>query len=124
MYGMVYTAMLENGSILAVKTLRQDLIKDDKELKAEMAVLGKVRHPNLLGLRAYHLGQHGAFLVFDYMRKGSLPDLLHGQISGLLFFHIPAVTDLQGMPGGPRHTLPSSMRSIRILLEYVQKNAS
>jgi serine/threonine protein kinase len=91
MYGTVYKAMLENGSILAVKTLRQDLIKDHKELKGEMAVIGKVRHPNLLGLRAYHLGQYGAFVVFDYMPKGSLPDLLHGQISGLLlFFHIPA----------------------------------
>jgi serine/threonine protein kinase len=85
-YGTVYKTKLENGRILAVKRLRQDMIKDHRELKAEMAVLGKVRHSNLLGLRAYHLGSDEVFVVFDYMPKGSLHDLLHGQISGLLLF--------------------------------------
>ena len=81
-YGTVYKATLEDGSLVAVKRLREKITKGHKDFEAEAAVLGRIRHPNLLALRAYYLGPKGEkLLVFDYMPKGSLTSFLHGQIS-------------------------------------------
>uniref|UniRef100_A0ACD5XTW0 Uncharacterized protein n=1 Tax=Avena sativa TaxID=4498 RepID=A0ACD5XTW0_AVESA len=79
-YGTVYKATLEDGSLVAVKRLREKITKGHKEFEAEAAALGKVRHPNLLSLRAYYLGPKGEkLLVFDYIPKGSLSAFLHAR---------------------------------------------
>ncbi|XP_066336587.1 probable leucine-rich repeat receptor-like protein kinase IMK3 [Miscanthus floridulus] len=79
-YGTVYKATLEDGSLVAVKRLREKITKGHKEFEAEAAVLGRIRHPNLLALRAYYLGPKGEkLLVFDYMPKGSLHSFLHAR---------------------------------------------
>jgi serine/threonine protein kinase len=60
--------------------LREKTTKGQKEFEAEVASLGKIRHPNLLALRAYYLGPKGEkLLVFDYMSRGSLASFLHGK---------------------------------------------
>ncbi|KNA14850.1 hypothetical protein SOVF_103620, partial [Spinacia oleracea] len=77
-YGTVYKATLEDGNQVAVKRLREKLAKTPKEFEIEVAALGRIRHPNLLPLRAYYLGPKGEkLLVFDYMSKGSLSSFLH-----------------------------------------------
>ncbi|KAK3118208.1 hypothetical protein QOZ80_9BG0695690 [Eleusine coracana subsp. coracana] len=79
-YGTVYKATLEDGSLVAVKRLREKITKGHREFEAEAAVLGKIRHPNLLALRAYYLGPKGEkLLVFDYMPTGSLSAFLHAR---------------------------------------------
>ncbi|KAE8816535.1 putative leucine-rich repeat receptor-like protein kinase IMK3 [Hordeum vulgare] len=79
-YGTVYKATLEDGSLVAVKRLREKITKGHKEFEAEAAALGKIRHPNLLPLRAYYLGPKGEkLLVFDYMPNGSLSAFLHAR---------------------------------------------
>lgn len=79
-YGTVYKATLEDGSEVAVKRLREKITKGQKEFEAEVNLLGKIRHPNLLALRAYYLGPKGEkLLVFDYIPKGSLATFLHGK---------------------------------------------
>ncbi|KAG0528380.1 hypothetical protein BDA96_05G006100 [Sorghum bicolor] len=79
-YGTVYKATLEDGSLVAVKRLREKITKGHKEFEAEAAVLGRIRHPNLLALRAYYLGPKGEkLLVFDYMPNGSLHSFLHAR---------------------------------------------
>ncbi|KAL8129433.1 hypothetical protein V2J09_018588 [Rumex salicifolius] len=78
-YGTVYKATLEDGNQVAVKRLREKLAKNPKEFEIEVAELGRIRHPNLLPLRAYYLGPKGEkLLVFDYLSKGSLSSFLHG----------------------------------------------
>ncbi|OIV97440.1 hypothetical protein TanjilG_16201 [Lupinus angustifolius] len=77
-YGTVYKATLEDGSEVAVKRLREKITKNEREFESEVCVLGKIRHPNLLALRAYYLGPKGEkLLVFDYMHKGNLASFLH-----------------------------------------------
>lgn len=79
-YGTVYKATLEDGSQVAVKRLREKITKSQREFEAEVSVIGKIRHPNLLALRGYYLGPKGEkLLVFDYMPKGSLAAFLHGE---------------------------------------------
>ncbi|CAL9118367.1 unnamed protein product [Musa acuminata var. zebrina] len=79
-YGTVYKATLEDGSQVAVKRLREKIAKSQKEFEAEVNVLGKIRHQNLLALRAYYLGPKGEkLLVFDFMPKGSLAAFLHAR---------------------------------------------
>ncbi|XP_016184015.1 probably inactive leucine-rich repeat receptor-like protein kinase IMK2 [Arachis ipaensis] len=79
-YGTAYKATLEDGNQVAVKRLREKSTKGPKEFEAEVASLGKIRHPNLLALRAYYLGPKGEkLLVFDYMPKGSLASFLHAR---------------------------------------------
>ncbi|KAF8683831.1 hypothetical protein HU200_044769 [Digitaria exilis] len=79
-YGTVYKATMEDGSYVAVKRLREKIAKNQKEFEAEVNVLGKLRHPNLLALRAYYLGPKGEkLLVFDYMPKGNLASFLHAR---------------------------------------------
>ncbi|XVF24191.1 hypothetical protein REPUB_Repub13aG0106300 [Reevesia pubescens] len=79
-YGTVYKATLEDGNQVAVKRLREKITKGQREFENEVNVLGKIRHPNLLALRAYYLGPKGEkLLVFDYMPKGSLQTFLHAR---------------------------------------------
>lgn len=78
-YGTVYKATMEDGIQVAVKRLREKITKGQREFEVEVNALGKIRHPNLLALRAYYLGPKGEkLLVFDYMPKGSLATFLHG----------------------------------------------
>ncbi|MCL7039171.1 hypothetical protein MKW94_019412 [Papaver nudicaule] len=79
-YGTVYKATLEDGSHVAVKRLREKIAKNLKEFEGEVNGLGKIRHPNLLSLRAYYMGPKGEkLLVFDFMPKGSLASFLHAR---------------------------------------------
>ncbi|TKY47592.1 inactive leucine-rich repeat receptor protein kinase IMK2 [Spatholobus suberectus] len=78
-YGTVYKAILDDGSQVAVKRLREKITKGQREFESEVSVLGKIRHPNVLAMRAYYMGPKGEkLLVFDYMPKGSLASFLHG----------------------------------------------
>ncbi|KAK4757642.1 hypothetical protein SAY87_018943 [Trapa incisa] len=79
-YGTVYKATLEDGGHVAVKRLREKITRGQKEFEAEVNLLGKVRHPNLIALRTYYLGPKGEkLLVFDYMPRGSLATFLHAR---------------------------------------------
>ncbi|KAI3441421.1 Protein kinase domain-containing protein [Psidium guajava] len=79
-YGTAYKATLEDGNEVAVKRLREKVTKGQKEFEAEAGALGRIRHPNLLALRAYYLGPKGEkLLVFDYMAMGSLASFLHAR---------------------------------------------
>ncbi|KAI4306505.1 hypothetical protein L6164_029777 [Bauhinia variegata] len=79
-YGTVYKATLEDGSQVAVKRLREKITKGQREFESEVSVIGKIRHPNLLAMRAYYLGPKGEkLLVFEYMPQGSLASFLHAR---------------------------------------------
>ncbi|XP_030951521.1 receptor protein-tyrosine kinase CEPR2 [Quercus lobata] len=79
--GKVYRLDLKkNGSTVAVK----QLWKGDgvKILEAEMEILGKIRHRNILKLYASLLKGGSSFLVFEYMGNGNLFQALHRQMKG------------------------------------------
>ncbi|KAJ4885159.1 meristematic receptor-like kinase [Raphanus sativus] len=101
-YGTAYKTTLEDGSQVAVKRLREKITKSQKEFENEINVLGRIRHPNLLALRAYYLGPKGEKLVvFDYMPRGTRRQdvyinwptrmsLIKGMTRGLFYLHTHA----------------------------------
>ncbi|KAG8374455.1 hypothetical protein BUALT_Bualt11G0134000 [Buddleja alternifolia] len=79
-YGTAYKATLEDNNQVAVKRLREKITKAQKEFEIEVAQLGKIRHANILAMRAYYLGPKGEkLLVYDYMSNGSLASFLHAR---------------------------------------------
>ncbi|KAK1283388.1 putative leucine-rich repeat receptor-like protein kinase IMK3 [Acorus calamus] len=74
-YGTMYKATMVE-EVVAVKRLREGI----GEFETKVGALRKVRHRNLVPLRAYYLGPKGEkLLVFDFMPRGSLAALLHAR---------------------------------------------
>lgn len=76
--GTVYKAVLDDGSIVAVKRLKDANPCARKEFEQYMDVIGKLKHPNVVKLRAYYYAKEEKLLVYDYLPNGSLHSLLHG----------------------------------------------
>nr|ATN97048.1 leucine-rich repeat receptor kinase [Linum usitatissimum] len=78
-FGDVYKAQLKDGSIVAIKKLIQISGQGDREFTAEMETIGKIKHRNLAPLLGYCKVGEERLLVYEYMKYGSLEDVLHDQ---------------------------------------------
>ncbi|KAJ7256121.1 hypothetical protein O6H91_Y415100 [Diphasiastrum complanatum] len=74
--GVFYKATLRDGSVLAIKRLRPSP-HSDRQFRAEMETLGKVRHRNLVPLLGYCVAGAERLLVYKHMINGSLQNRLH-----------------------------------------------
>ncbi|CAL9779488.1 unnamed protein product [Musa acuminata subsp. burmannicoides] len=77
-YGTAYRAVLDDGTVVAVKRLREVLVGGKREFESHMEILGRLRHPHLVPFKAYYYARDEKLLVYDYMPNGSLFFLLHG----------------------------------------------
>eukprot|EP00257_Ricinus_communis_P020345 XP_015579553.1 probable leucine-rich repeat receptor-like protein kinase At1g68400 [Ricinus communis] len=77
-FGTAYKAVLDDGNVVAVKRLKDANVGGKREFEQHMEVLGRLRHPNLVSLKAYYFAREEKLLVYDYMPNGSLFWLLHG----------------------------------------------
>jgi serine/threonine protein kinase len=78
--GTSYKAVLEEGTTVVVKRLK-DVAVTKKEFEMQMEILGKIKHENVVPLRAFYFSKDEKLLVYDYMPAGSLSALLHGTFS-------------------------------------------
>ncbi|XP_057810667.1 probable leucine-rich repeat receptor-like protein kinase At1g68400 [Salvia miltiorrhiza] len=76
--GTAYKAVLDDGNVVAVKRLKDLGGTGKKEFEQQMEVVGKLKHPNLVDLKAYYFAKDEKLLVYDYMPNGNLFWLLHG----------------------------------------------
>ncbi|PIA43422.1 hypothetical protein AQUCO_01900071v1 [Aquilegia coerulea] len=76
--GTVYRAELDDGYLVAVKRLKDANPCERKDFEQYMDVIGKLRHPNIVRLRAFYYAKDEKLLVYDYLPNGSLHYLLHG----------------------------------------------
>ncbi|KAJ6340370.1 hypothetical protein OIU77_008181 [Salix suchowensis] len=76
-FGTAYKAVLEMGTVVAVKRLR-DVTISEREFREKIETVGAMDHENLVPLRAYYYSRDEKLLVYDYMSMGSLSALLHG----------------------------------------------
>lgn len=78
--GSTYKAVMESGFIVTVKRLTETATAppSPEEFQRRMEELGRLRHPNLVALRAYFQAKAERLLVYDYFPNGSLFSLIHG----------------------------------------------
>ncbi|GAB4841321.1 Putative kinase-like protein tmkl1 [Ancistrocladus abbreviatus] len=77
-YGTAYKAKLADGGTIALRLLREGSCKDRRSCLSVIRQLGRVRHENLVPLRAFYHGKRGEqLLIYDYLPHQTLHDLLH-----------------------------------------------
>ncbi|XP_020099807.1 pollen receptor-like kinase 3 [Ananas comosus] len=76
--GSAYKAVMASGLAVAVKRMRDMNRVGKEEFDAEMHRLGQLRHPNILTPLAYHYRKEEKLIVSEFIPKGSLLYLLHG----------------------------------------------
>ncbi|KAK3155833.1 hypothetical protein QOZ80_2AG0099290 [Eleusine coracana subsp. coracana] len=79
-FGMVYRATLPDGRDVAVKRLSGEFGQMEREFRAEVETLSRVRHANLVPLQGYCRNNNKAadrLLIYPYMENGSLDQWLH-----------------------------------------------
>lgn len=77
--GIVYKVVLEDGLTLAVRRLGEGGSQRFKEFQTEVEAIGKLRHPNIVTLRAYYWSVDEKLLIYDYIPNESLATALHGE---------------------------------------------
>ncbi|KAK3161772.1 hypothetical protein QOZ80_1BG0081200 [Eleusine coracana subsp. coracana] len=75
-FGDVYKAQLKDGRIVAIKKLIHVSGQGDREFTAEMETIGRIKHRNLVPLLGYCKVNEERLLVYEYMKYGSLEDVL------------------------------------------------
>ncbi|CAI9271919.1 unnamed protein product [Lactuca saligna] len=125
-FGDVYRAQLKDNSIVAIKKLIHVSGQGDREFMAEMETIGKIKHRNLVPLLGYCKVGDERLLVYEYMKFGSLEDVLHdrkktglklnwntrrkiaiGSARGLAFLHHNCIP----------HIIHRDMKSSNVLLD-------
>lgn len=64
---------------IAVKKISHDSRQGMREFLAEIATIGRLRHPDLVRLLGYCRRKGELYLVYDFMPKGSLDKFLYQQ---------------------------------------------
>ncbi|WRX27130.1 Protein kinase domain - like 10 [Theobroma cacao] len=81
-FGLVYKAILADGTKLAVKKLSGDFGLMEREFKAEVEALSTAQHENLVSLQGYCVHEGFRLLIYSYMENGSLDYWLHEKADG------------------------------------------
>ncbi|XP_072148442.1 protein NSP-INTERACTING KINASE 3-like [Setaria viridis] len=82
-YGIVYKGCLPDGSIVAVKRLKNHVLDvGDDQFHAEVGVIGLVVHRNLLHLTGFCTTNDERLLVYPYMPSGTVASKLQEHVNG------------------------------------------
>ncbi|KAH9304499.1 hypothetical protein KI387_008903, partial [Taxus chinensis] len=76
--GTTYRAVMENKTVVTVKRLKNSNKMNREEFERHMEMVGKLRHENIVPLRAYFQAKEERLLVYDNYPNGSLFSLIHG----------------------------------------------
>ncbi|KAK1433476.1 hypothetical protein QVD17_10386 [Tagetes erecta] len=79
-YGIVYSGVLADNTMVAVKNLLNNRGQAEKEFKVEVEAIGRVRHKNLVRLLGYCAEGAQRILVYEYVNNGNLEQWLHGDV--------------------------------------------
>ncbi|WVZ11968.1 hypothetical protein V8G54_016498 [Vigna mungo] len=79
-YGTVYLMEMNDGGLFAVKRIDRGCEVSDQVFERELEILGRIKHINLVNMRAYCRLASSRFLIYEYVVLGSLDDALNGAI--------------------------------------------
>ena len=77
-FGVSYKAALEDSTTVVVKRLNQVTV-GKREFEQQMELIGKIKHENVVSLRAYYYSKDEKLMVYDYYGQGSVSAMLHGK---------------------------------------------
>ncbi|CAM6012779.1 unnamed protein product [Sphagnum balticum] len=84
-FGCVYKGVLrDTGAFVAVKKIAEDSQQGGREFFAEVSIISRVRHRNLVQLQGWCCERSHLMLVYDYMPNKSLDKIL---------YHVPETSD-------------------------------
>lgn len=78
-FGLVYSGVLDDGRKVAVKILKRDDRQGSREFMAEVEMLSRLHHRNLVKLIGLCPEEHCHCLVYELVPNGSVESHLHGQ---------------------------------------------
>jgi hypothetical protein len=76
-FGTAYRAVLEDATTVVVKRLKE-VSAGRRDFEQQMELVGRIRHGNVVDLRAYYYSKDEKLLVYDYYTSGSVSNMLHG----------------------------------------------
>ena len=76
--GRVYSGVLEDGTRVAVKVLKRDDQQGGREFLAEVEMLSRLHHRNLVKLIGICTEERSRCLVYELITNGSVESHLHG----------------------------------------------
>lgn len=82
-FGIVYSGVLDDGTKVAVKVLKRDDQQGDREFLAEVEMLSRLHHRNLVTLIGICTEEHARCLIYELIPNGSVESHLHGMICQL-----------------------------------------
>ncbi|XP_022984886.1 probable inactive receptor kinase At4g23740 [Cucurbita maxima] len=77
-FGVSYKAALEDSTTVVVKRLNQVNV-GKREFEQQMELIGKIKHENVVSLRAYYYSKDEKLTVYDYYGQGSVSAMLHSK---------------------------------------------
>ncbi|CAI6000290.1 unnamed protein product [Closterium sp. NIES-64] len=78
-YGQVYRGVMEWGEVVAVKRAKGHVKLCGTEFRNEIQLLSAVRHRNLVALKGFCVEAGEQLLVYEFIERGTLEDMLRGE---------------------------------------------
>ncbi|KAG6512759.1 receptor protein kinase-like protein ZAR1 [Zingiber officinale] len=97
--GIVYKVALDDGITMAVRRLGEGGSQRFKDFQTEVEAIGKVKHPNIVQLRAYYWSADEKLLIYDFISNGNLSNAIHGNPSDANFSPLPWSVRVKIMKG-------------------------
>lgn len=85
---IVYKAVLEDGTALAVRRIGESRVEKFKDFENQVRLIAKLRHPNLVRARGFYWGSDEKLIIYDYVSNGSLASTGHRKM-GSSPIHMP-----------------------------------
>ncbi|KAI8571235.1 hypothetical protein RHMOL_Rhmol01G0103500 [Rhododendron molle] len=76
-FGKVYKAIIDDGTVVAIKRLNAESNQGAEEFWTEVKLLSKIRHAHLVSLVGYCNEHQEMILVYEYMAHGTLASHLY-----------------------------------------------
>ncbi|KAK9291031.1 hypothetical protein L1049_009215 [Liquidambar formosana] len=83
-FGEVYKGVLQDGTVVAVKSAKVGNIKSNQQVLNEVGILSQVNHKNLVRLLGCCVEAEQPLMIYEYISNGTLHDHLHGKCSTFL----------------------------------------
>ena len=97
--GIVYKVVFGNGVPVAVRRLGEGGEQRYKEFVSEIQAIGRVKHPNVVKLRAYYWAPDEKLLISDFISNGNLISALRGKLLfNFSFPHLLMFSSLYPLP--------------------------